>query len=324
MSRRLLILAWHNIEPTSFFQGSSPTGARCGFERQIGYLRRWTNVVPLGPALADLAAGRPLPPRAVALTFDDGYLDNVTVAAPLLRAAGMPATFFLVSGFLCGTERAWWEEVGWAFENATAGEVRWGGVRLDTADPVSRRSALRIVSDSLKAVDSHRRWEAIDELRAGLAPEGPASPRRFMDWDEARDLVRHGHDIGAHTCGHPILSREKSDVQLRELVEPRQELSAHFQRPVDGLAYPNGQAADYSDETLRLVSEAGYAFAVTTRRRRVGPATAPLEVPRLVLTPEVDVRQVLGKGVRVARRTVASWRSGLSRSRAVPAGGADG
>lgn len=309
MSRQLLILAWHNVEPTSFFHGTSPYAARRGLERQIGFLRRWTNVVPLGSALADLAAKRPLPPRAVALTFDDGYLDNVTVAAPLLRAADLPATFFLVTGFLSGDERAWWEEVGWVFENARAAELRWRGRTFDTSHPGARRGALRVVSELLKTVDGHQRWEAIDELRAVLSPVGPTPARRFMDWDEAGELLRYGHAIGAHTCGHPILSLEESSVQLRELVQPRQRLAGHFQRPMDLLAYPNGQAGDYSKETLRLVGDAGYAFAVTTRRRLVGTATPPLEVPRLVVTPAMDVRRVLGAGFRVARRAVASWRS---------------
>jgi peptidoglycan/xylan/chitin deacetylase (PgdA/CDA1 family) len=315
VSRRLVVLAWHNIEPTSFFHATSPSAARRGFERQIDFLRRWTNVVPLHSALADLAASRPLPPRAVALTFDDGYLDNVTVAAPLLRAADMPATFFLVTGFLSGEERAWWEEVGSVFENATAAQLRWRGRTFDTSDPGARRVAMRVVSDFLKTVDSRQRWKAIEGLRASLSPAGTSSARRFMDWDEAGELLRYGHDIGAHTCGHPILSLEDSSVQLRELAESRQQLAAHFQRPVEVLAYPNGQAQDYSKETLRLVSDAGYAFAVTTRRRLAGRATPPLEVPRMVVTPEMDVRSVLGTGIRAARRAVASWRSRSSRER---------
>ena len=320
MSRRLLVLAWHNVEPTSFFHGTSPAAARRAFERQIGFVRRWANVVPLRPALADLAAGRPLPPRAVALTFDDGYLDNLTVVAPLLRAADVPATFFLVTGFLSGDERAWWEELGWVFEQATAAELRWGGHTFHTSAPRARRAALGVVADSLKTVDSRHRREAIDELRARLSPTGPAPARRFMDWDEAGELLRQGHDIGAHTCGHPILSREDPSVQLRELVESRQQLSARFQRPVDVLAYPNGQPPDYSEETVRLVREAGYAFAVTTRRRRAGAATAPLEVPRLVMTPELDARQVLSKGFGVARRTLRSRRATRSPGRLHPHG----
>jgi peptidoglycan/xylan/chitin deacetylase (PgdA/CDA1 family) len=68
----------------------------------------------------------------VALTFDDGYLDNATVAAPMLRHAGLPATFFLVPEFLGGKSRPWWEELGWALAHATAPELHWQGVRYDT------------------------------------------------------------------------------------------------------------------------------------------------------------------------------------------------
>ena len=142
MSRRLLVLGWHNIEPTWAFAGTSPEAGRRGFEQQVRLLRRFATVVPLRSALADLAEGRPLPRRAVALTFDDGYLDNVTVAAPVLHAAGLPATFFLVPGFLSGTRRVWWEELGLAFVHATAPELDWEGQRYGTADPDARRAAV--------------------------------------------------------------------------------------------------------------------------------------------------------------------------------------
>jgi peptidoglycan/xylan/chitin deacetylase (PgdA/CDA1 family) len=321
MSKRLLVLAWHNVEPSWFFHGRSPQAGRRGLERQVRLLKRYANVVPLRKALEDLAAKRSLPPRAVALTFDDGYRDQVTVAAPLLRAQGMPATFFLVRDFLSGDLEGWWEELGWVFAHATAAELRWGDRRHDTSSPRARRAAARAVADALKTLDSGRRQEAIAELRDRLAPVGPPLERQFLDWDEAEDLLRQGHDIGSHTCQHPILSREVPTAQNRELVDSRRALEAHFGRPVDLLAYPNGRAEDYSQETLRLTRDAGYAFAVTTRPRLAGPATPPDEVPRLVLTAETDVRQVLSKASRVVRRTSSSLlhvRSGAGLSGTPP------
>jgi peptidoglycan/xylan/chitin deacetylase (PgdA/CDA1 family) len=303
MSRRLLVLGWHNIEPTWAFQGASPEAGRRGFEKQVRLLRRWANVVPLRSALADLAEGRPLPSRAVALTFDDGYLDNVTVAAPVLHAAGLPATFFLVPEFLSGTSRVWWEDLGWAFAHATAAELHWEDRRYDTSSPEARREAMGPVADSLKLVDSRAREEAVTEIRARLNPTGPAVlGRQFMDWDEADRLVHLGHEIGSHTCGHPILSREELTVQARELTESREQLASHFQRPVDVLAFPNGRTQDYSAETVRLAHDAGYAFAVTTRTAVTGAGTAPGEIPRVLVDAETDVREVLKRGLRVVNR----------------------
>ncbi len=304
MSRRLLVLGYHNVEPSWAFGGTSPEAGRRGMERQARFLRRWANVVPLRSALADLAAGRPLPPRAVALTFDDGYLDNATVAAPVLSAAGLPASFFLVPDFLSGEAPVWWEELGWAFAHATAGRLEWAGHRLDVSTPPGRDAAHGVVADSLKVLDARERWDAVVELRGRLAPEGPPLGRLFMDWTEADELVRLGHDIGSHTCAHPILSREPAAAQARELTDSRQVLARHFDRPVDVLAFPNGRTVDYSAETLRLTGEAGYAFALTTRTAVAGPWTPAHEVPRVLVDAETDLREVLRKAARVVRRVL--------------------
>jgi peptidoglycan/xylan/chitin deacetylase (PgdA/CDA1 family) len=299
MSSRLLILGWHNIEPTWSFHGTSAEAGRRGFERQVRLLRRWASVVPLGPALADLAAGRPLPSRAVALTFDDGYLDNATFAAPLLRDAGLTATFFLVPDFLSGAANAWWEELGRAFAGATAAELLWDGERFDLADPTARRAALASVAERLKNLDSRAREDAVGEISDRLRPPAPAGPQRlFMNWEEAGELLEAGHDIGSHTCSHPILSRELPDEQLRQLTESRQALEARFGRPVDLLAYPNGREGDFSAATMAMAEQAGYRYAVTTRAGLVRPGAAPHTAARLVVDPATRLRHVVRDLVR--------------------------
>lgn len=302
MGSRLLVLAWHNIEPTWFFHGTSPEAGRRTFERQVHFLRRWTTVVPLRSALADLAAGRPLPPRAVALTFDDGYLDHATVAAPLLEAAGLQATFFLTEGFLSGDVPAWWEEVGWAFAHARTAELQWEDRTFDTSSVPARRAAAHAVSDMLKTVDSGRRRAAVAELSERLASVGSTSKRQFMDWDDAKQLLRRGQDVGAHTREHPILSLESPSAQARELIETRRRLSNNLDQPIDVLAYPNGQARDYSPLTLQLAREAGYEFAVTTRPGLARAHTPPLEVPRVQLVTNVTLPMLYRKGIRVMKR----------------------
>jgi peptidoglycan/xylan/chitin deacetylase (PgdA/CDA1 family) len=266
-------------------------------------LRRWANVVPLRSALDDLAAGRPLPPRAVALTFDDGYLDNATFAGPVLAAAGLPATFFLVPGFLDGAAPAWWETLGWALAHTSATTLVWDGQRYDVSVPPARAATMDAVTPALKAADAQVRADAVAELRQRLRPDGPALGRLFMDWDEADKLTALGLDIGSHTCGHPILGNEQPEVQAQELSGSRRALDDHFQRPVDVLAFPNGKPQDYTEVTLDLARQAGYAFAVTTRRAFAEPGVAPHEVPRVMVDAGSDVRGLLRAGLRRA----AGW-----------------
>src|SRR6478752_8590927 len=101
MSRRLLVLGWHNIAGTYGFPAAEGAAER-GFAKQMQTLSRVANVIDLEQGLARLTAGEKLPSRAVALTFDDGYTDNLTLGVPILERHGLPATFFLVPRFLSG------------------------------------------------------------------------------------------------------------------------------------------------------------------------------------------------------------------------------
>ncbi len=99
-ARELSILVFHRVlpEPDPLFPDCR---MRRGFARSVGWLHRWFNVLPLDEAIGRLAGGT-LPERAAAITFDDGYADNFTVALPLLRERGSTATFFVATGFLDG------------------------------------------------------------------------------------------------------------------------------------------------------------------------------------------------------------------------------
>src|SRR5215218_7650889 len=110
----MLILLWHNVEGT-WYHPSRPGAGIQGLSRQLRYLRRFATIVPLTHALKTLSAGDLLPSRAVALTFDDGYQDNLNLAVPLLQELGLPATFFLIPGLLSREVKPWWELIAWGF-----------------------------------------------------------------------------------------------------------------------------------------------------------------------------------------------------------------
>src|SRR5215211_93242 len=162
VSDRLLVLAWHNVEGTWHYP--CPPGACVrGLARQLRRLKELATVVPLGPAMEALGAGRPLPRRAVALTFDDGYRDNLDLAVPLLEELRLPATFFLVPGLLSGETRAWWEILGWGFARSTRSTVQWDGQVLHTRGR-SGRASFMWVADRLKACDQAARDRLLAEL----------------------------------------------------------------------------------------------------------------------------------------------------------------
>lgn len=289
---RLTVLAWHNVESTWCFPAAAGAGPR-GFERQLGLLRRACKVVPLATALDDLAAGRRIGPRAVALTFDDGYRDHLELAAPALQRLGLPATFFLVPGLLSREVRAWWEIASWAFTRARRPELHWEGGRFPLTSPELRRTAADEVLELLKPRDRVAREAAVADLVEALDPAGSPEDRElFLDWDGAADLVRRGFDVGSHSMYHAILSQEEPGEQQRDLAESRRRLQDGLGVPAPILAYPNGTSRDYDAATIAAAQAAGHSHAVTMRTAMAAAAAPPYEVPRIGLTPLTGPREL--------------------------------
>lgn len=303
MSSRLLVLCYHNVDGTWCFP-AGPGAGRKGLETQLRWLRRLFTVLPLEDAVARLADGRPLPPRAAAITFDDGYRDNLTQAVPMLERLGLPATFFLVPGLLSNESVPWWEVISWAVARATATTLAWGGQQWTLGTGAERTAVTNEVQRRLKRLSAAERDATVAELAGQLEPAGsaPSAAELFLDWDEARELLRRGFSIGSHTCGHAILSGETPADQRWDLLESRRLLAERFAVEVDLLAYPNGTSADYDRHTLDAASHAGYAAALTTTEGFNRPSTPALELKRVVMYPERGLPE-LAMNLRYALRS---------------------
>lgn len=108
-----VILNYHSIS-----EGDSPLKVSPNlFAEQMEWLRDNVRVAHLGEVVAALAGRRPLPERAVVLTFDDGFRDFYSSAAPVLRRLRLPATVFLPSGY-CGKSNQWPSQPAWVDKEA--------------------------------------------------------------------------------------------------------------------------------------------------------------------------------------------------------------
>jgi len=297
---RLLILAWHNVEATWYHPAPPGAGTR-GLAHQLRRIKRFANVVPLAAALESLAQGRPLPRRAVALTFDDGYLDNLRLAVPLLQRLDLPATFFLVPDLLSRRTSPWWETLAWAFTVSGKTTVTWGGQPLGTRGGGGHQSFLW-AAERLKTLDHAGLEQAMAELLELLEPKGrpPDLHELFLDWDGAGQLVRHGFPIGSHTMRHAVLSREPPEAQTRDLTMSRARLQDELGTPVELVAYPSGTRADYDADTMRAAHAAGYRYGLAAHAGICAAPALPYAVPRFVMQPyrgfsETLARRVIGR-----------------------------
>jgi peptidoglycan/xylan/chitin deacetylase (PgdA/CDA1 family) len=276
---RLSILAFHRVlpEPDPLFPGI-PDGRR--FAQILSWLKAWFNVLPLDEAVDRLSRGA-LPERAAAITFDDGYADNCTVALPILREHGMPATFFVATGFLDGG-RMWNDTIIEAFRRSRRDSVDLSAIGLP-ALPVSslaeRRAAIEQCIKALKYRPLSQR--VADAAQVAVAAEAAPPDDLMMTSEQVRALRRDGMQIGAHTISHPILTRLSHGEAREEIAGSRARLQELLDARVTAFAYPNGKAGDdYSEEHATLVRDLGFAYALSTNAGAAGEGSDLMQLPR--------------------------------------------
>ena len=260
---RLTVLGFHQVlaDPDPL-RPDEPSASR--FESQLRWISSWFNVLPLAEAVSRLKA-RELPERALCVTFDDGYANNHDVALPILRKLGVPATFFIASGYLDG---------GRMFNDTILEAVRQApGPALDLEDlglgrhplgsPEARCRALHRILGEVKYLVPSRRSALAEEIARRTGARLPDD--LMMTSSQVKALHKAGMEIGAHTHTHPILAELSLDEARNEIIIGRQRLERITGAPVRSFAYPNGRPQrDYRREHADLVRGLGFAAAVST------------------------------------------------------------
>ncbi|MEG3439699.1 polysaccharide deacetylase family protein [Pannus brasiliensis CCIBt3594] len=224
-----------------------------------------------------------LPERAVAITFDDGYADNLYHARPLLETYGIPATVFVAAGYIGKGEEFWWDELarrlfgpGKLPEKLALefdGKIeRWEvgtdsdasrNHSLTTAPPGSRLHLYRSLWQRLLPLaDDERRWR-LREIARWAGGEGEARADDLpLDRPELEKLAdSEAIEIGAHTLTHPFLPARPPAEQRDEIREGKKRLEEMLDRPVTSFSYPFG---GYTPETIEGVRAAGFDLACST------------------------------------------------------------
>lgn len=277
---RLTTLVFHRVQPRPdpLFP-EEPCVER--FDQIIGWIGRWFNVLPLDEAVGRLRGGQ-LPERAAAITFDDGYADNLSCAAPVLQRHGVTATFFIASGFLDGG-RMWNDTIIESIRNTTEVEldasfiVAPGRLPLSTAH--EKRQAIERILAAVKHLPVALRLEKAEQVREACR----ATPDRhlMLTSTQLKQLRSAGMGIGAHTVSHPILVMLDGAAARKEIAEGREFLASLLGEPIPLFAYPNGSfGRDYRVDHVEMVRSAGFAAAFSTNWGAASSRSDPYQLPR--------------------------------------------
>lgn len=281
------------------------------FAEHLEILRRSCTVVTLRELHDDLEAGRLR--RSVVVTFDDGYLDNLTCAAPLLQRHGVPATVFMTTrGLHAGGETMWWDVLGaallhgqplpprlelgtgseavvWQVPEATTDDLRrWRAEPVSWREhgPPSPRAQLylqvyRHLAAGAEDVRERRVEQLLEWARAHGLPVRPDAEQRTMTAGEVRALAAcAGITIGSHTERHPFLGQVDAERRWREIEGSRRALEAVIDRPVVDFSFPNG---DVPPAAVADVRRAGYRTGSTSRSAAVAAGGDLFRLPRLIV-----------------------------------------
>lgn len=276
------------------------------FDEQLAALRRHCPVLSLA-ALREAQERGTLPPRSVAVTFDDGYADNLLAAKPILARHEVPATVYVTTSAVGTAAEFWWDElerillappalpsslalvVGgqerrWELPASDAPVARGWSV-LDPGAPTPRQRLYADVAKLLHPLDAPARAAALASLRAwaGLPAAGRPT-HRAMTAAEVAALADGGLvEVGSHTVTHTLLSALDPAAQRREIAESKATLEGWIGRPVASFSYPFGYRRSYGPDTVAMVREAGFRDGCSNFPGVVTASTPRFELPRFLV-----------------------------------------
>jgi peptidoglycan/xylan/chitin deacetylase (PgdA/CDA1 family) len=273
------------------------------FEQQLRLLKKEFDVIGPDELETVVRAGRG---RYVLLTFDDGYRDNFDEALPILKRHGLPATFFVTTGFLDGRQISWWDEIAWMVHASTTSELRANGCldsALSFAPQERRRTILSLIGryKRLPRESMHAFLDALAEATGSGRHHGDHN-EVWMTWDNVRELRASGMRIGGHTVNHPLLARLSVDEQEQEIIGCKSRIETELGEPMRYFAYPYGERDSFDDNTRRCLAEHGVELAFSlyngyqrfkewdpydVRRRGLGPNVNPRRFALMLTLPQV-------------------------------------
>jgi peptidoglycan/xylan/chitin deacetylase (PgdA/CDA1 family) len=276
LESRLSIVMFHSVlDAPDPLRKDSPGIAE--FDAQIRWLSGSFRILPLRQATEKLWAGQ-LPARALCITFDDGYRDNVLNALPVLLKYQVPATFFVTTRYTHGG-MMWNDRVIEAIRAWPRDTIEMASYGLeDVALGEDRHDAALRMLGCIKYLPYDEREAVTTEL---LARSGARPARMMMDDAEIRDLHRAGMEIGGHTVTHPILCALDDQRVRQEIIDNKSQLETILGERIDSFAYPNGRPqTDFAARHIAMLRDSGYVRAVTTAAGTSNAATNPWQLPR--------------------------------------------
>jgi peptidoglycan/xylan/chitin deacetylase (PgdA/CDA1 family) len=276
------------------------------FHEQLNYLKKNFTVVSTAQ-LAESMSSNNIQPKTIAITFDDGFKDNYTNAAPLLDYHDLPATFYVATTAMQERKVYWWDELQDIFfhsptlpadfEMMVHGEmIRYTFKSDRTLDkklihqirawnyhlpiPNERIALYMILWQRIKPLPYQQQNIILHDIKAWAGAQEHSAPQgQTMEIREMQMLSQNPlFSIGAHSVHHAMLAAQNASDQAFEVKESKRQIESWLRKPVTGFAYPYG---NYNEVTQTILKEAGFEYAVSTESKLVTAEDDRFALPRI-------------------------------------------
>jgi len=276
----LSILYYHHVFPDKNPYHPEDLTSR-QFDQQIRFLAKNFNILSLKQAIS-LLKKKALPAKALVITFDDGYQDNYTIAAPILEKHHCAATFFIATqgvskGYL------WNDVIEQTLRTTTVKGISKNiiGKVINITTEHEKIAAFEQLMMKLKFLNHKNRTEKIAQLSQELNVKD--IKQSMMSAKQIADLHQRGFSIGAHTHSHTILSTESNEDSYRELTTNKNNLEEIIGNPIEFLAFPNGlYKRDFNQTHCDLAHQLGFKAAFSTNDGGILNRTKMYAMPRFM------------------------------------------
>lgn len=279
--RGALIIMYHSVvdEDNAAFIDQRFSVTVDQFEEQLRYLKRNANVISMSEMVDCLSGGGRLPEKAVVLTFDDGYMNNLTHAAPLLEKYDLPAMIYLCTGYIDRQQSQWDDVLYSMFQFRTAQRLEWQGAVYDLADAKTLSDVFGTVGGALITATVSERDQILGEIKTQLQPDCEI-PQLTMGWNDVRSLATQYPkiELGLHTADHLDMTRLTPEQLETEVTKSRETYSRELGHEAEHYSYPYGRHTETVAEQLKGM---GFKSAVITQPTALVTAKShPFMMPR--------------------------------------------
>jgi len=269
------------------------------FAAHMRVLKQQANVIPLTKMISSIQKGK-LPKYSVAVTFDDGFVNNFTRAFPVLQHYNIPATIFLSTAFVGTTKFFWPERLAFRLMRTNLKKINVLDQEFSLNSDEDRCNAYTHLRDYLKKlhpkeIDTElKKIENMLNIKEAFNNDPIYQEWLPLNWDQVKDMEDSGLiEFGGHTADHHILSRLNLSEAEEQIKACKNALDLNLKYPTKLWAYPNGEKNDFSDDHKVLLQKYGFLYNFSTIPSYISINSETNTIGRIGIGSQTDTDELM-------------------------------